>query len=39
MAESLSDVASIQQALHKNVGDTDAALLRRRAPAARCSRS
>jgi chemosensory pili system protein ChpA (sensor histidine kinase/response regulator) len=27
MAESLSDIASIQQALGKNVGDTDAALL------------
>ena len=26
MAESLSDVTSIQQGLHKNVGDTDAAL-------------
>src|SRR4030095_5196186 len=27
MVESLSDIASIQQALGKNVGDTDAALL------------
>ena len=27
MAESLNDVLSIQQALHKNIGDTDAALL------------